>query len=104
MDAGAKGLVMAGAGAGALSGTQADGLEYAASKGVFIVAGTRTGAGRIIPVRGQPPANATAEQLRRREMTVQAEDHIPVKARVLLMLALTRSQKRDEIQRIFSEY
>ena len=104
VDAGAKGLVMAGAGAGALSGTQADGLEYAASKGVIIVAGTRTGAGRIIPVRGQPPANATPEQLRRREMTVQAEDHIPVKARVLLMLALTRSQKRDEIQRIFSEY
>jgi len=104
VDAGAKGLVMAGAGAGAISGTQADGLEYAASKGVIIVAGTRTGAGRIIPVRGQPPANATPEQLRRREMTVQAEDHIPVKARVLLMLALTRSQKRDEIQRIFSEY
>ncbi len=104
VDAGAKGLVMAGAGAGALSGTQAEGLEYAASKGVIIVAGTRTGAGRIIPVQGQPPANATPEQLRRREMTVQAEDHIPVKARVLLMLALTRSQKRDEIQRIFSEY
>ena len=37
-------------------------------------------------------------------MTIQAEDHIPVKARILLMLALTRTQKRDEIQRIFSEY
>jgi L-asparaginase len=104
VDAGAKGVVIAGAGAGALSGTQADGLDYAASKGVIIVSGTRTGAGRIIPVRGQPPDNATPEQLRRREMTVQAEDHIPVKARILLMLALTRSQKRDEIQRIFSEY
>jgi len=27
-----------------------------------------------------------------------------VKARVLLMLALTRTTNRDEIQRIFSEY
>ncbi len=104
VDAGAKGVVIAGAGAGALSGTQGDGLDYAASKGVIIVSGTRTGAGRIIPVRGQPPGDATPEQLRRREMTVQAEDHIPVKARILLMLALTRSQKRNEIQRIFSEY
>ncbi len=49
VDAGAKGVVMAGAGAGAVSGTQNDGLDYAASKGVFIVSGTRTGAGRITP-------------------------------------------------------
>ena len=39
VDAGAKGVVMAGAGAGALSGTQGDGLDYAASKGVIIVVG-----------------------------------------------------------------
>ncbi len=37
-------------------------------------------------------------------MTIQAEDHLPVKARILLMLALTRTSKRDEIQRIFSDY
>jgi len=29
---------------------------------------------------------------------------MPVKARILLMLALTKTNKRDEIQRIFSEY
>src|SRR5688500_15220556 len=34
VDAGAKGIVMATAGAGALSGTQGDGLQYAASKNV----------------------------------------------------------------------
>jgi L-asparaginase/Glu-tRNA(Gln) amidotransferase subunit D len=32
------------------------------------------------------------------------EDLSPVKARVLLMLALTRTADRDEIQRMFSEY
>jgi L-asparaginase len=104
VDAGAKGVVMAGAGAGANSGTQADGLEYAAAKGVFIVTGTRTGAGRIIPATGPGPDTQTPAQRTRRAMTIQAEDHIPVKARILLMLALTRTQKRDEIQRIFSEY
>jgi L-asparaginase len=104
VDHGAKGLVVAGAGAGGISGTQAEGLDYAAAKGVFIVSGTRTGAGRILPTRGPGPANATPAQQTRRAMTIQAEDHIPVKARILLMLALTKTGDRDAIQRIFSEY
>jgi L-asparaginase type II len=107
VDAGARGIVMATAGAGASSGTQAEGLDYAARKGVFIVTSTRTGAGRIepAPARGRlPNFQPTEEQLRRRAFTVAAEDHIPVKARVLLMLALTKTNSRDEIQRIFSEY
>ena len=35
---------------------------------------------------------------------IVGEDLSPVKARVLLMLALTRTADRDEIQRMFSEY
>lgn len=107
VDAGAKGIVMATAGAGATSGTQNDGLDYAAQKGVFIVTATRTGSGRIQPPRR---ANQNSEsqpseaQVRRRAMTVAAEDHAPLKARILLMLALTRTQDRNEIQRMFSEY
>ena len=106
VDAGAKGIVMATAGAGALSGTQGEGLDYAAQKGVFVVTSTRTGSGRIAPPRpGQaPPQNLTPAQLRRREFTIAAQDHTPVKARILLMLALATTQSRDEIQRIFSEY
>jgi L-asparaginase len=107
VDAGAKGIVMATAGAGATSGTQAEGLAYAAQKGVFIVTSTRTGAGRIAPpvARGPVPGfQPTENQIRRRQFTVAAEDHIPVKARILLMLALTKATSRDEIQRIFSEY
>jgi L-asparaginase len=38
VDAGAKGIVLATAGAGATSGTQTEGLDYAAEKGVFIAA------------------------------------------------------------------
>ena len=58
VDNGAKGIVIAVAGAGATSGTQNEGLAYAASKGVFIVTSTRTGSGRIAPPRSAttPPA------------------------------------------------
>lgn len=102
VDAGARGLVMATAGAGSLSGTQSDGLGYAAEKGVFAAISTRTGAGRIAAF--DVPANVPAAFARRAAFTVNAEDHIPVKARVLLMLALTKTQDRNEIQRMFREY
>lgn len=104
VDLGAKGIVIAGAGAGATSGTQGEGIDYAAEKGVFVVTATRTGAGRIAPGRGQAPATLTPAQQRRRAFSISAEDHIPVKARILLMLALATTTSRDEIQRIFSEY
>jgi L-asparaginase len=108
VDAGAKGIVLATAGAGATSGTQSEGIDYATQKGVFVVTGTRTGSGRIAPSRPVSTQSATANQSdtqqRRRAFSVSAEDHAPLKARILLMLALTKTQDRNEIQRIFSEY
>jgi L-asparaginase len=112
VDNGAKGIVIAVAGAGATSGTQNEGLAYAASKGVFIVNSTRTGSGRIAPPQrpegggggGNNNVQTTPEQQRRRQFTIAGEDHTPIKARVLLMVALTKTTKRDELQRIFSEY
>jgi L-asparaginase len=110
VDHGAKGLVIAVAGAGATSGTQSEGMNYAASKGVIMVTSTRTGSGRIAPPQ-RPQGGAgggnqqpNADQQRRRQFTVAGEDHIPIKARILLMLALTKTSDRNEIQRIFSEY
>ncbi len=106
VDNGAKGIVVAVAGAGATSGTQNEGLAYAASKGVFIVTSSRTGSGRIAPPRSEMPPGFTPspEQQSRRQFTIAGEDHVPVKARVLLMVALTRTTDRNELQRIFSEY
>ncbi|HJZ70746.1 MAG TPA: asparaginase [Vicinamibacterales bacterium] len=111
VDRGAKGIVIAGAGAGALSGTQREGELYAVRKGAIIVTTTRTGSGRIAPPRrnpgaaGQPPAGGTTpltpEEQRR---FVAGEDLLPVKARVLLMLALTKTSDPAEIQRMFTEY
>jgi len=110
VDAGAKGIVLATAGAGATSGTQQEGIAYALKKGVPVVTTTRTGSGRIAPPRrgpNAPPFSAnpnnplSPEEQRRR---IAGEDLAPVKARVLLMLALTRTNDPAEIQRIFSEY
>ena len=110
VDSGAKGIVLATAGAGATSGTQADGINYALKKGVIIVTTTRTGSGRIAPPQGRGgrggpstdnPNAPTAEELRRR---IAGEDLAPVKARVLLMLALTKTSDPAEIQRMFAEY
>src|SRR4051812_37760940 len=79
VDNGAKGIVIAVAGAGATSGTQNEGLSYAASKGVFIVTSTRTGSGRIAPPQQRegdaPAAQPTPEQQRRRQFTIAGEDH-----------------------------
>ena len=46
-DLGRKGIVTAGAGAGALSGSQGQGVSQATEKGVFVVSTTRTGAGSV---------------------------------------------------------
>jgi L-asparaginase len=108
---GARGIVVAAAGAGATSGTQGQALNEAMSKGVFIVTSTRTGSGRIAarrqPPRAttQPPATDATAQPRTRPATyVAAEDLAPVKARILLMLALAQTQDPAEIQRMFTEY
>jgi L-asparaginase len=105
VDQGATGIVVAGAGAGATSGTQREGVSYALEKGVFVVSTTRAGSGRIAarhrsasgggPVAGPGPSF---------ERFIAGEDLAPVKARLLLMLALTKTHSGADIQRMFSEY
>ena len=89
VDAGAKGVVVATAGAGATSGTQGEGIRYATSKGAAVVTTTRTGSGRIAGGRGT---------------VIGGEDLAPIKARILLMVALTKTSDAAELRRIFSEY
>ena len=92
VDAGARGLVVATAGAGAMSGTQGEGVQYARSKEVPVVTTTRAGSGRIA---NRPGGRGTM---------VGGEDLAPIKARILLMLALTKTKDPAELRRIFSEY
>ncbi len=90
VDAGAQGVVLATAGAGATSGTQPDGVRYAASKGIPVIITTRTGSGRI-----SDGDSGTS---------IAGQDLAPIKARILLMLALTRTRDAEELRRIFTEY
>jgi L-asparaginase len=94
VDAGAKGIVIAVAGADLTGGSLAPGISYAERQGVVVVAATRTGSGRI----------AAQSATRVRDGMIGGEDLTPLKARILLMLALTKTQSPVDIQRMFTEY
>jgi L-asparaginase len=94
VDAGAKGIVIAVAGADLTGGSLGPGISYAERQGVAVVAATRTGSGRI----------AAQAAGRVRDGMLGGEDLTPLKARILLMLALTKTQSAAEIQRMFTEY
>ena len=86
--AGAKGIVVAGVGAGGTTSGQSAALRRAGDKGVIVVIGSRTGSGRV--------AGSTTR--------VSPGDLNVQKARILLMLALTRTKDRAEVVKIFNEY
>jgi L-asparaginase len=94
VDSGAKGIVIAVAGADLTGGSLAPGIAYAERQGVMVVAATRTGSGRI----------AALSSNRVREGLIGGEDLTPLKARILLMLALTKTHTPTDIQRMFTEY
>jgi len=95
VDNGAKGIITAGAGAGALSGSQSEGTAYALEKGVYVVSTTRTGGGTVGTGGGRGNAN---------NRRISGDDLQPVKARILLMLAIATTEDVGEIRRIFREY
>jgi len=91
--AGAKGLVIAGTGAGHTQNARKVLKELADASGVVVVRSARVGAGRVIrDDNWQEPGFVAADNLS------------PQKARILLQLALTRTSKPDEIQKMFDEY
>ena len=86
--AGAKGIVVAGVGAGGTTPGQSSALRRASDKGVIVVVGSRTGSGRVAGSATRPTPG---------DLNVQ-------KARILLMLALIRTQDRAELAKIFNDY
>jgi L-asparaginase len=93
LTAGARGVVSAGMAPG--SGTPADvaALERAIEQGVVVVQSTRAGSGRVL-----------TGKIRSVKGSVAGDNLNPQKARILLMLALTRSSDPAEIQQMFETY
>ena len=89
--AGAQGLVISGyAYNGRPSADQLAGIEKIAAAGIPVVLASRGGQGRI-PVDWNDPF-------------IQGDSLIPHKARILLMLGLTKTKDPKELQRMFNEY
>lgn len=92
-----KGIIFAGTGAGLISKFEKAALKPvlespADSRPVF-VRSTRTGNGRVVSRKEYDAMGM-----------IPADTLNPQKARILLMLALTRTRELDEIRRMFSEY
>jgi len=91
--AGAKGLVIAGSGAGHTGNARKTLKALFDETGVVVVRSNRTGSGRVIrDDNWQEPGFVAADNLS------------PQKARILLQLGLTITAKPDDIQRMFDEY
>jgi L-asparaginase type II len=93
--AGAKGIIHAGVGDGSLAAKVLPSLKAARAKGVVIVRASRVGQG-ILARNGE--ANDDALDF------VAADTLNPQKARILLMLALTKTSNTRDIQRMFYTY
>lgn len=96
VDNGAAGIVLATA-AGGTSGTQLDAVRYALGRRAVVVTASRTGAGRVAAI-GEPGRVMAVPG------TLAADDLTPVKARIVLMLALARGPDVRDIQRMLKEY
>ena len=85
-DAGVKGIVTAGTGAGGASPLQSQARTEAVEQGVIFVSSNRTGSGEVYSGRGN---------------IIPAGDLLPQKARLLLLLGLTFSDDPTEINEWF---
>jgi L-asparaginase len=91
--AGARGIVSAGFAPGMVTPAEAEAMRAASAAGVVVVQSTRAGSGVAL------------DGVKSRERGAISADNLnPQKARLLLALALTVTQDRDEIKRIFATY
>lgn len=94
IESGAAGIVHAGTGNGSIHEALLATLADATGKGIGVVRASRTGAGAVL----------FAESAYAEAGFIDADTLPPAKARILLALALLKTNDRDEIQRMFREY
>ena len=91
--AGARAIVSASLAPGVTTPAESEALLEARRRGVLVVLSSRAGSGRVLP-----------RTVLREQGFVVADNLNPQKARVLAMLALTRTDEVIEVQRMFDEY
>jgi L-asparaginase len=79
-------------------------IARAAGRRVPVVLSTRTGSGRVSLGNAQPGPFSRLPGADEAPYVLSAEDMPPLKARILLMLALTRTRDPHDMQRMFGEY
>ena len=92
-----NGLVIAGLGLGGVTSPMYDAIQEARAKGVPVVISTRVPTGRIFPLSAMKGSSLTLRQIG----CVLADNLSPQKARVLLMLALTKTRDPEALQKYF---
>ena len=90
---GTKGIVVAGSGAGSIHEAQKEVLKELLTKGLKVAVSSRVVAGRVV-----------VSEADKKLGFISAEDLNPQKARILLMLALTKTNDPKKIQEYFLKY
>lgn len=90
---GVKGIIIDGTGAGSPTFSQRESIKRAQERGIVVVATARTRGGRV-----QETVRRTEDKI------VPGDNFVPEKARILLQLALTKTNDLTEITRMFNEY
>ncbi|AFD08766.1 type II asparaginase [Solitalea canadensis] len=93
--AGAKGIIFTGVGNGNMNKKNYDAIKAATDKGVIVVRATRTPGGRVT-LHDEVDDAALG--------TIVSDDLNAQKARILLMLALTKTSDKAKLQDIFFQY
>jgi L-asparaginase len=94
---GLDGLVIAGTGLGHVSEAMSEAIKEARDLGIPVVISTRVYTGRIIPLYAGKGKGVMLRDLG----CVVADNLSPQKARILLLLALTRTKDSAELQKYF---
>ena len=90
-----NGIVYAGMGNGNFNEIVGDALERAVKKGIIVCRSSRTGSGKV---------TLDNEIDDKKYGFIVADDLIPQKARILLMLALTETHNKEKLQELFFKY
>jgi L-asparaginase len=89
------GIVIAGVGNGNFNKVYYDAIEKAVKSGIIVCRSTRSTSGRVVLEDEVDDAKLG---------TIVSDDVNPQKARILLMLGLTQTKDKDQLQKYFFEY